>query len=192
MPMPPKTYLQLVKEGKSHRTKAELEQRKQWEDKLLAHVEIKEFKDTKKNKIAHKEFKRIVELMGAIEKNDDLFAGVLNRYCMLKAECNDFEEKREIFTNNLNDLKEQWENQKALNPEEREMSLFDYFKLQSSMQSNIIALDKQIMNKRKMMLDIEKENLMTISGALRSIPKKVTNDDGDKGKDPFDMLFNQQ
>ena len=72
------------------------------------------------------------------------------------------------------------------------MSLFDYFKLQSSMQSNIIALDKQIMNKRKMMLDIEKENLMTISGALRSIPKKVTNDDGDKEKDPFDMLFNQQ
>ena len=60
------------------------------------------------------------------------------------------------------------------------------------MQSNIIALEKQIMNKRKMTLDIEKENLMTISGALRSIPKKVTNDDGDKGKDPFDMLFNQQ
>jgi predicted transcriptional regulator len=37
---------------------------------------------------------------------------------------------------------------------------------------SIIALDKQIQTKRKMLLDIEKENIMTIAAALRSIPKK--------------------
>jgi hypothetical protein len=41
------------------------------------------------------------------------------------------------------------------------------------MQKNIVGLDKQIMSKRNMMLAIEKENLMTIASALRSIPKKV-------------------
>ena len=35
----------------------------------------------------------------------------------------------------------------------------------------VIDLDKQIMQKRRMLLDIEKENLMTIAAALRVIPK---------------------
>ena len=32
-------------------------------------------------------------------------------------------------------------------------------------------IDKIIQSKRKMLLDIEKENIMTIAAALRSIPK---------------------
>ena len=35
-----------------------------------------------------------------------------------------------------------------------------------------IQYDRQIMAKRKMMFDIEKENIMTIQSALRSVPKK--------------------
>lgn len=38
---------------------------------------------------------------------------------------------------------------------------------------NLIALDKQIQAKRKMLLDIEKENIMTIASSLRSVPKKT-------------------
>ena len=34
-----------------------------------------------------------------------------------------------------------------------------------------LAYDKQVMNKRKMLFDIEKENIMTVAGALRSVPK---------------------
>ena len=40
----------------------------------------------------------------------------------------------------------------------------------------MIAIDKQLQTKRKMLLDIEKENVMTITSALRSIPKKVDNE----------------
>jgi len=36
----------------------------------------------------------------------------------------------------------------------------------------MISIDKQIQVKRKMLFDIEKENVMTIAAALRSIPKK--------------------
>ena len=41
------------------------------------------------------------------------------------------------------------------------------------MQKNLISLDKQIQAKRKMLMDIEKENIMTIASSLRSIPKKA-------------------
>lgn len=43
----------------------------------------------------------------------------------------------------------------------------------ASLSSTIISIDKQLQSKRKMLLDIEKENIMTIASALRSIPKKV-------------------
>jgi len=48
-----------------------------------------------------------------------------------------------------------------------------YFKLVTDMQKSFVNLDKQIQSKRNMMLAIEKENLMTIASALRSIPKTV-------------------
>jgi hypothetical protein len=35
-----------------------------------------------------------------------------------------------------------------------------------------MSIDKMVQTKRKMLLDIEKENIMTIAAALRSIPKK--------------------
>lgn len=190
MGRPPKSYLQLVNEKKSHRTKSELKQRKSQEEALLTQVKIKEFKSTKENEIAHKEFSRIIKLFKKIDKNDDLFAGVLNRYCMLKAECEDFEKKREAFYKNFDDLEEEWERQNELPSKERTITPLDYFKLKGQYQGQIVALDKQIQNKRKMMLDIEKENLMTVSSALRSIPKKQINSDTDSSdQDEFDILF---
>ena len=36
----------------------------------------------------------------------------------------------------------------------------------------LLGYDSAIQSKRKMLLDIEKENIMTIAAALRSIPKK--------------------
>lgn len=190
MGRPPKSYLQLVNEKKSHRTKSELKQRKSQEEALLTQVKIKEFKSTKENEIAHKEFSRIIKLLKKIDKNDDLFAGVLNRYCMLKAECEDFEKKREAFYKNFDDLEEEWERQNELPSKERTITPLDYFKLKGQYQGQIVALDKQIQNKRKMMLDIEKENLMTVSSALRSIPKKQIDSDTDSSdQDEFDILF---
>jgi len=43
------------------------------------------------------------------------------------------------------------------------------------MQKNLISLDRQVQAKRKMLLDMEKENIMTIASSLRSIPKKQEN-----------------
>lgn len=163
MPTPPKPFTVLKAEGKSHRTKKELKLREEGEKALATGVALKERPEVKNNPVAHKEFIRINKLLKKIGKNDAIYEAVINRYCLLQAECTEFEERREKF----------YEQMKELEERVTEMEPDDYFKLQSEMQKNIINLDKQIQSKRKMLFDLEKENIMTIASALRSIPKKT-------------------
>jgi 5-bromo-4-chloroindolyl phosphate hydrolysis protein len=167
MPTPPKPFAVLKTEGKSHRTKKELKQREEGEKALATGVALKERPEVKANPVAHKEFLRLNKLLKNIEKNDAIYESIINRYCMLQAECRDFEEKREFFYKDLEELIDDKET--FIDNED----LTTYYKMKSDMQKNIINLDKQIQTKRKMLLDIEKENIMTIAAALRSIPKKV-------------------
>lgn len=166
MPTPSKPFVVLKSEGKSHRTKAELKLREEGEKALASDEKMKAKKEVKNNKIAKKEFKRIYDLLANIEKNDALYENVINRYAMLYAECCEFEEKRERFYRDMIKLDEEYE-------EDDDFTMKEYYTLINSIQRNIIDLDKQIQNKRKMMLDIEKENIMTIASQLRNIPKKT-------------------
>lgn len=176
MARPSKPVLVLENERKSHRTKAELQKRKEEEAKLLSGMEMKERKEVRENKEAHKEFARLKKLMKNIEKNDALYEAVINRYAMILAECKDFEEKREGF---YKDLQELTENKEEMLYNEG-ISLSGYYKMKNTMQKNVIDLDRQVQAKRKMLLEIEKENVMTIAASLRSIPKK-----DDKEDDPL-------
>ena len=159
-PSKPAAVIQL--EGKSHRTKAELRQRRNAEADLLTGKAIAEVQEVKDNAFAHKEFLRIRKLLQAIGKDDDLYSGVINRYCMLAAECREFEEKRERI----------YQRQIELEERSGEMEFLDYLKMQNDLAKTLISYDRQVQAKRKMMFDIEKENIMTIASALRSIPKK--------------------
>jgi hypothetical protein len=164
MSRPPKPYLVLANEKKSHRTKKELKIREQGEKALATGVALKERPEVKANPIAHKEFLRINKLLKKIEKNDAIYETIINRYCLIVAECHDFEIKRDSIYKDLAELKQAYQNQELDAPK--------YFEMKTNLQKQIIALDKQIQTKRKMLLDIEKENVMTIAAALRSIPKK--------------------
>lgn len=170
MPTPTKPFSVLTAENKSHRTKAELRLREQGEKSLNSKTKMKERAEVKNNPIAHKEFSRINKLLKNIDKNDALYENVINRYALLIAECSEFEQKRERFYHDMEKL----DNDYATS--DGDMSLNEYYSLINNMQKNIVDLDKQIQAKRKMMLDIEKENIMTIASALRSIPKKVEKD----------------
>lgn len=172
MPTPPKPFTVLVNEKKSHRTKAELKQREQGEKALATGKALKERPEVKANPVAHKEFTRLNKLLKGIEKNDAIYEAIINRYCILQAECFDFEQKRESFYKDIQELTA--DKDRLIDSEE--MSLSAYYKLKNNMQSQIIALDRQVQTKRKMLLDIEKENIMTIAAALRSIPKKAEKD----------------
>ena len=173
MPTPTKPVSVLRSEGLAHYTKKELATRQEHEDALVTGEKITARKETKKNKIAHKEFKRIVKLLTKIGKDDALYTGIINRYCLLYAECVEHEERRDKFYEGISALDEQYNERRG------SMEPSEYFKLLSDMQSNVTTLDKLAFRKRQMLLDIEKESLMTIASALRSIPKKIE----DKNKD---------
>ena len=150
----------IEQEGKSHRTKAEMSARRS--AAMLTGQKIKERSEVKENSAAHTEFLRVVKLLGKIGKNDALLESIINRYCTLQAECYDFEKKREKFSENLDSLMD-----------DDEMDSDKKYTLEVKMQQSIINVDKQLQSKRKMLFDIEKENGMTISAALRTIPAKT-------------------
>ncbi|MDF2567899.1 MAG: hypothetical protein K0R90_1355 [Oscillospiraceae bacterium] len=152
----------IKQENKSHRTKAEIAQREQAEQSLITGILIKEWKEVKENPIAHKEFVRIKKLLQKIDKNDGLHEGIINRYALLKAECVEFEERKKELITYLEKLEDK----------ESEMKFKDYIKSVIDLQKQIASCDDKVMSKRRMMFDIEKENLMTIASALKSIPKK--------------------
>lgn len=160
---PPKPAEIIRLEGASHRTKEELKLREDAEAALLTGKHMEMWPEVRKNRRAAAEFKRVSELFKIIDKDDALHEGVVNRYCLLRAECAQFEEKREAFYKGIKELKQAYK--------EGEIKAVVYFDSLGKMQASVIALDKQIMSKRNMMLAIEKENLMTIASALRSIPK---------------------
>lgn len=181
MPTPTKPFKVLTTEKKSHRTKAELKLREEGEKALSTETKIKERKEVKQNKVAHKEFKRIQKLLENIDKNDAIYEAVINRYCLLQAECYDLEERREEFYKLIFELKAEMVSTTDKMDYEEDIATYklEYTKAIAKMMSSILAIDKQIATKRKMLLDIEKENVMTIASALRSIPKKVKEEESE-------------
>ena len=161
----------------NHLTKKELEFREEQEKNVLTGTPLQEFPEVKADPVAHEEFMRIRKDFRKIEKSDDLFSGVINRYCMLYSECKDFAKKREDFHKNLLELTAAWEEEKQKPKDEQEMSVFEYMRLKTSIQAQEVALDKQVQKKREMVLAIEKENVMTICAGLKGIPKKPPEED---------------
>ena len=188
MPTPTKPTSVIKMEKKSHRTKAELKQREAAESALATGLPLKVRAEVKNNKAAFKEFKRVSMLLETIGKNDALLENVINRYCQITAEILDFEVKRAEFSHGIAQLQAAHDDDVEAHPniDERVLSDMNYFNTLAKMESNLLALDKRIQDKRKMLLDIEKENIMTIAAQLRSIPKKVEDEDED---DPMARLF---
>ncbi len=174
MPTPTKPFEVLSSEGKSHRTKAELELRKQAEAALASGKAMKERSEVKNNPYAHKEFLRINGLLKNIKKNDALYEPIINRYCMILAECYDLELKREEFYQMIQELRKEFKDTKEYIQDEKERAvlMIEFAKEISRITNGILNIDAVIQSKRKMLLDIEKENIFTIASALRSIPKK--------------------
>lgn len=170
MPTPPKPAKVIAMEGKSHRTKAELNLRKQGEESLLTSEKLKERNEVNQNGVAHKEFLRVKKLLEKIEKNDALYEPVINRYCMIQAECKELEERRETLSTIISELKAEIN---ELPEQEKAEFLNQLTRNIVKIADQMNACDKLLAQKRKMLFDIEKENIMTIAAALRSIPKKV-------------------
>lgn len=170
---PSKPAAVIEAEKKSHRTKAELEARKNAESGLLSNKKLQERKEVKENKTAHAEFQRVSKLMKAIGKDDALYSSGINTYCLLYAEIGDLHEQMKTLDETGEMLRETFghlvdDPERAIDPEE----IIQFEKAFTRLISQRLNISAVIDKKRKMMLDIDKENVMTISAALRSIPKK--------------------
>ncbi|KXG42868.1 hypothetical protein U473_01605 [Tepidibacillus decaturensis] len=86
---------------------------------------------------------------------------------MLVAEIKEMESTRTQFLKTLGDFEE--------HADDEDLSFTEKTQFRMKLQSQILSLDKSLMAKRKMVLDISKENIMTIQSALRSIPKTPEN-----------------
>jgi len=180
MPRPPKSVAILKLENKSHRTKAELAAREKGEAASLTGVKLKKKDAVRQNIIANKEFTRLQKLLASIGKDDAIYENVINRYCQLYAECFNFEMERDKIFQTLEALSSTAEEQIS----NGDISLSEYLKQRNALYGKVFGFDRQVQAKREMMLKIEKENLMTILAALRSVPKKEPTEE-----DPLAGMF---
>lgn len=178
MPTPPKPVSVLRAEKKSHRTKAELAKRQAGEDGLLTGKKLKEDALVKQNPHAHKEFIRMKALLKGIDKADDLYGATINRYCMLRAEELELLAKLQRLKQQINVIYDRLDDYEGDDFRDVAASL-------ASLEKTYASLERIVNTKRKMQSDIEKENVMTIASALRSIPKKV-----DEDADPLKEILN--
>lgn len=155
-----------------HRTKDELKVRRNAEAAMLTGAPMKMNREVKASKIAVAEFRRLKKLLAGIGKDDDLYSQIINTHCILVAECQQIQDVRDQFIGSKEELQADYRAGKTGDPEDDGMKATEYYRLLAKLSDNIINCDKQLMAKRKMILDIDKENILTVQSALRSIPKK--------------------
>ena len=169
MPRPAKSANAL----KGHRTKEELRNRKAAEADSLSGLPLVERRDVKSDAVAHKEFRRVKALMGYIGKDDAVYSAVINRYSQLHAETVELKAQKEIVLKAAQTAQEAFNNiVDSLEGKEGLNRIDKFTKTITALSRQILSYDSQIMAKRKMMFDIEKENSMTVAAGLRTIPKE--------------------
>lgn len=191
----------LTSEKRSHRTKAELEQRSAAEKSLLSGKKITERRRVREDAVAHAEFKRVVQLMRAIGKDDALYSEQINRYSELFSEGEFYKDLAAGLRGELSALDalsyEVTAACRQISDISEEMDEFAAEQLckdvtgvletlsglidkRALIMRQIDNVDTKIKQKREAMLAIERENCMTVSAALRTIPKDVHKDEEDE------------
>ena len=147
---------------KGHRTKSEIEVREKGEKALTTSIEFKKWEAVRKNKTASKHFEKLKKAFIEIGMTDVLYEAVLNRYCILLSECDQIESGKQKTAEALEEL---YDNR-------AEMEFLDFITSMKDLNNILIAQDKLLAKKRDQLLLIEKENIMTVQGKLRAVPKK--------------------
>lgn len=189
-----------VAANKKHLTKAEKEQRLKYESSLLSGKKITERKRVREDETAHGEFRRVVALMRAIGKDDALYSEQINRYAELFSEgefykdlkgemCAELSElgalSREVtaMARNISDFSKPIDSSAAEHlcgvVSELLVMLSELIDKRGLLIRQISDADNKIKQKRDAMLAIERENCMSVSAALRTIPKDVHKDEDD-------------
>lgn len=166
----PSKPVQLIKlEGKSHRTKAELEHREKFEKALYTGTKFKESPAVKSDPVAHKEFKRLKKLYKHIQYVDGLDEQIINRYCLLVS-------KEQSLQKLIDKMNEDVDNCEDFN---------DRIQLYKTISSALAKLN-QI---RNMLMKIEDRLFLNPTARIKSIPKKPPEEEEE---DPMAALLSKR
>lgn len=167
---PPK-QLTLVK---GHLTNAQKDARDKAEKALVTSYVMKPWAKTKQNETAMKQFKKIKKAFAKIGQDDICFESVLNRYCIIFAECDETEKTREAILAGMRDM--------LANKDEivARSDVATFYTNLVEMAGKANDCDRTLAKKREMMLSIERENIMTVNAKLRAVPKKATEEEPDE------------
>jgi len=163
MPTPPKSVKILKLEGKSHRTKQELGVREKEEAKLLTGRPLKESPEVRADKSAHKHFKHAKELFAVIDKDDDLYSGLINRYCLFYSQ---YEQALVESKKAAQDLEDFRAAKDSIDPD-------DYYKRLIAMQKIVERADQKYISLHTKLLQIEKEAGLTMMASLKLVDKRI-------------------
>lgn len=152
----PKTVANMSK----NLTKDEKKYLEQAEKATLSGYEITEFAKTKKDKISHKEFLRVIKLLTAVGKNDAMYEAVINDYCVYLSDIERYRAYRIKFEEDISEI------------DNSDMETAEKCKLKLKVKDTILSCDKQINTLQRKRFEIEKETGFTVASSLRSIPKK--------------------
>lgn len=155
---------------RKHVTKAQKAARSKAEKELLTGKTMQCSARVKADKVAFAYWKRIQELLGSIGKNDALLENVLNRYCVMQSEMEQSAQELESYRDGLREIVDRKD----------EMDFPTFVSKAQAQAGMIMAADKLLNTKRKMLLDIEDKNILTAASALRSIPKKAAEEAPDE------------
>lgn len=151
-------------ENKSHRTKEELAA-KEMAENVKSNRPIEACKQILSNKNLVVKYDNLITILESIGRNDALYETIINRYIILQGEIEEFEEQKKSVIRQLKTLtKSDMDQEQKIN-------------LGSKLNNQLINIDKQIMTKRKMLLDIEKECGFTIVSASRVVINHQPNND---------------
>ena len=190
-----------VAANKKHLTNAEKEQREHFEQALLSGKKISERKRVRGDDVAHAEFRRVLALMKAIGKDDALYSEQINRYAELHSEEEFYKDLTATLREELSalfvlseevraaisqaaDVRDSLDEDSAAalcaNVEAAMEAYNELMKQRGSLLKQISDADLKIKQKREAKLAIERENCMSVSAALRTIPKDVHKEDNDE------------
>lgn len=171
-----------------HLTIAERETREKAEAGLSTAQPMKKWESTRRNKFADKQFRRIVKALDEIGMNDTLNEAVINRYCVILGECDELEKRIPELRARIAETEAQWQETMAEKMPEPE-DIVNFTKAISALERQANSLDVALGAKRAALLQIEKENTMTVLAKLRAVPKKAEETEED-GLTAFDRKWN--
>lgn len=148
----PSKPVQLLKlEGKSHRTKAELEHRGKAEKSLYTGTTFKESPAVKADPIAHREFLRLKKLYKNIQYVDGLDEQIINRYCLLISQEQALAKMTERMRHDIDEVED----------------VNDRLRIYES----IAGVTDKAMKTRDMLLKLEDRMFLNPTTRIKSIPK---------------------